>query len=105
MQEGIEINKSLSSLGNVLSAVQQSQAQQRALANANGGGAAGDAVGAGAHHIPYSSHTLTKLMQDSIGGTAKTLMFVNLNPDAANAAETRTSLDFAKKARQVKQGT
>lgn len=43
-------------------------------------------------HIPYRNHKLTMLMSDSLGGTAKTLMFVNVSPTDSNLDETQTSL-------------
>lgn len=56
-QESIEINKSLSALLGVL-----------------------DAVSRGARQVPYRDHRLTQLLEDSIGGTAKTLMVLNCSP-------------------------
>lgn len=44
-------------------------------------------------HIPYRNHKLTMLMSDSLGGTAKTLMFVNVSPTDANLDETHGSLE------------
>ena len=88
-----------------LAMMQQSQARQRANGGINGKGNGNDGDVADGSHIPYKDHMLTRIMQDSIGGTAKTLMFVNVSPDPANGAETRTSLEFARKARQVRQGT
>lgn len=41
------------------------------------------------------------LMSDSIGGNAKTLMFVNCSPADYNRRETANSLDFAKRCRNV----
>lgn len=43
-------------------------------------------------HIPYRNHKLTMLMSDSLGGTAKTLMFVNVSPTDYNIDETQSSL-------------
>ena len=65
LKEAQAINKSLSALGDVISAL------------------ASEAV-----HIPYRNHKLTMLMSDSLGGTAKTLMFVNVSPTDANIDET-----------------
>ena len=42
-------------------------------------------------HIPYRNHKLTMLMSDSLGGTAKTLMFVNVSPTDSNVDETNVS--------------
>ena len=51
--------------------------------------------------MPYRNHKLTQLMSDSLGGNAKTLMFVNLSPTAWNAQETLSSLVYATRAKQV----
>ena len=66
LKEAQAINKSLSALGDVISAL------------------ASEAV-----HIPYRNHKLTMLMSDSLGGTAKTLMFVNVSPTDSNLDETQ----------------
>ena len=110
MKEAVEINKSLTALGDVLQAIVTSQ-------NYFGGGEGGNssfgssAAGPspGDHSaaqgptwaIPYRNHKLTQLMQDSLGGSAKTLMFVNLSPCSAD--ESLMSLRFASRARQVRQ--
>jgi hypothetical protein len=78
LKEAIEINKSLSALGDVM-----------------------DALTKGHKQVPYRNHKLTMLMQDSIGGSAKTLMFVNCSPAQSNADETKMSLMWASRARQV----
>jgi len=41
-------------------------------------------------------------MQDSLGGNAKTLMFVNCSPSEYNKSETKNSLDYAKRVKQIK---
>merc|ERR1719409_792069 len=77
-KEAIEINKSLTALGDVMSAITS-----------------------GAKVVPYRNHKLTMLMQDSLGGTAKTLMFVNISPSSYNADETVSALKYASRARCI----
>lgn len=78
-EEANAINLSLSALGNVISALSE-----------------------GAKFIPYRNHILTKLMKDSLGGTAKTLMFVNASPSVYNENETKNSLDYATRVKKIK---
>ncbi|CAI5957124.1 unnamed protein product [Closterium sp. NIES-65] len=78
LREAQSINKSLSALGDVISALAQ------------GGG-----------HIPYRNHKLTMLMSDSLGGNAKTLMFVNISPADGNLDETHNSLTYATRVRSI----
>jgi len=82
LKEASAINKSLSALGNVISA----------LASESG-------------HIPYRDHKLTMLMSDSLGGNAKTLMFVNVSPTDDNLEETQNSLTYATRVRTIKNDT
>ena len=70
LKEANAINKSLSALGNVIAI----------LGEGKGG------------FIPYRDNKLTMLMKDSLGGNAKTLMFVNVSPAEMNADESNTSL-------------
>ncbi|KAI5419284.1 kinesin-like protein KIN-14B [Lathyrus oleraceus] len=49
--------------------------------------------------IPYENSTLTKLLADSLGGSSKTLMIVNVCPSVANLSETLMSLNFSARAR------
>jgi len=78
LKEAIEINKSLSALGDVIEALTKS-----------------------AKIIPYRNHKLTQLMQDSLGGTSKTLMFVNCSPASSNLDETVMSLKYATRAKKI----
>merc|ERR1740138_977663 len=77
-KEAIEINKSLTALGDVMMA-----------------------CATNAKMIPYRNHKLTQLMQDSLGGSAKTLMFVNISPSSSNTDETINSLKYASRARCI----
>ena len=53
----------------------------------------------------YRNHKLTQLMMDSIGGNAKTLMFVNVSPALSNTEETVSALTYATRAKQVPRGS
>merc|ERR1719487_743337 len=77
-KEAIEINKSLTALGDVIEALTK-----------------------GAKIIPYRNHKLTMVMQDALGGTAKTLMFVNCSPAQSNCDETLMSLKYATRAKKI----
>jgi len=77
-KEAIEINKSLTALGNVIESLTQGQS-----------------------HVPYKNHKLTQVMQDALGGTSKTLMFVNCSPASSNLDETLMSLKYATRAKLI----
>ena len=78
MQEAQSINKSLSALGDVISALSSGQ-----------------------DFIPYRNNKLTMLMQDSLGGNSKTLMFVNISPADYNTDETVISLTYASRVKLI----
>ena len=42
------------------------------------------------------------LMKDSLGGSAKTLMFVNVSPSCYNEAESKNSMDYATRVKKIK---
>uniref|UniRef100_A0A0D3G7C5 Kinesin-like protein n=1 Tax=Oryza barthii TaxID=65489 RepID=A0A0D3G7C5_9ORYZ len=81
LKESQFINKSLSALGDVISA----------LASKNA-------------HIPYRNSKLTHLLQSSLGGDCKTLMFVQISPSSADSGETLCSLNFASRVRAIDHG-
>ena len=80
MEEGIAINESLRMLKSVF----------RILGEANKPLAKGQK----AEIVQYRGNMLTELMQDSLGGNAKTLMFVNVGPAASNISESVDSLAY-----------
>ncbi|KAF4395835.1 hypothetical protein F8388_018109 [Cannabis sativa] len=51
--------------------------------------------------IPYENSMLTKVLADSLGGTSKTLMMLNVCPNALNLKETISSLNFGARARNA----
>ena len=53
-------------------------------------------------HIPFRDSKLTRLLQNSLGGNAKTLLFVMGSPHEDNEEETVSTLQFAGRARHIK---
>ena len=56
----------------------------------------------GHQHIPYRDSALTKLLKDSLGGNAKTLMIATLGPADYNALESASTLRYAERAKKIK---
>lgn len=52
-------------------------------------------------HIPYRDSKLTRLLQDSLGGNAKTFLIATISPSRNNADESISTLKFADRAKQV----
>ncbi|XP_035680262.1 kinesin-like protein KIF28P isoform X3 [Branchiostoma floridae] len=85
LKEGANINKSLSALGNVISA----------LADLSSGGKKKVMV-------PYRDSVLTKLLQNALGGNSKTVMIAALSPADINYDETLSTLRYADRAKKIK---
>jgi kinesin family protein C2/C3 len=81
LKEAQAINKSLSALADVITA-----------------------LGGKSKHVPFRNSKLTFVLQDSLEGNSKTLMFVNCSPVAYNSSETKCSLQFAERCRAVALG-
>ncbi|XP_008782799.2 kinesin-like protein KIN-14I isoform X1 [Phoenix dactylifera] len=92
---GSERIKKSGSAGNQLKEAQSINKSLSALADVIG------ALSSDGQHIPYRNHKLTMLMSDSIGGNAKTLMFVNVSPAESNLDETYNSLMYASRVRCI----
>lgn len=80
LDEAKNINKSLSALGNVIAA----------LADGN------------KSHIPYRDSKLTRILQESLGGNAKTTVVICCSPASYNESETKSTLEFGKRAKTIK---
>ncbi|WAQ94344.1 KINH-like protein [Mya arenaria] len=80
LDEAKNINKSLSALGNVISA----------LAEGN------------KSHVPYRDSKLTRILQESLGGNARTTMIICCSPASYNDSETKSTLLFGQRAKTIK---
>ncbi|CAH1790380.1 unnamed protein product [Owenia fusiformis] len=80
LDEAKNINKSLSALGNVISA----------LADGN------------KSHIPYRDSKLTRILQESLGGNARTTVIICCSPASFNESETKSTLQFGQRAKTIK---
>ncbi|XP_026424368.1 kinesin-like protein KIN-14B isoform X1 [Papaver somniferum] len=74
----LHVKKSLSALGDVLSSLTSKKEM-----------------------IPYENSRLTRLLEDSIGGSSKTLLIVNVCPNASNLPKTLSALTFSARARSA----
>ncbi|KAH1051725.1 Kinesin-like protein KIN-14Q [Glycine max] len=81
LKETQNINRSLSALGDVISALATKSS-----------------------HIPFRNSKLTHLLQDSLGGDSKALMFVQISPNENDLSETICSLNFASRVRGIELG-
>ena len=82
LKEGIDINKGLLALGNVISAL-------------------GDDTKRGKVHVPYRVSKITRILQDSLGGNSKTLMICCVSPSAPSFYESLNALRYANRARNI----
>nr|VZI25993.1 unnamed protein product [Spirometra erinaceieuropaei] len=80
LKEATRINLSLSTLGNVISALVDKKST----------------------HVPYRDSKLTRLLQDSLGGNSKTVMIANIGPASYNYEETINTLRYASRAKNIK---
>ena len=80
LDEAKRINSSLSALGNVISALTSQNAS----------------------HVPYRDSKLTRLLQSSLGGNAKTALLVCVSASSLQCEETVSSLRFGIRAKRVK---
>eukprot|EP00761_Pharyngomonas_kirbyi_P008531 gb/GECH01008543.1/.p1 GENE.gb/GECH01008543.1/~~gb/GECH01008543.1/.p1 ORF type:complete len:902 (+),score=194.95 gb/GECH01008543.1/:1-2706(+) len=78
-REGVAINKSLSMLGNVISALAKGDQQ----------------------FVPYRNSVLTHLLRDSLGGNSYTMMVAALSPAHMNYDETLSTLRYADRAKKI----
>ncbi|XP_077095109.1 kinesin-like protein KIF28 isoform X3 [Siphateles boraxobius] len=83
LKEGTAINLSLTTLGNVISAL------------------ADTALGKKVVHIPYRDSVLTKLLQSALGGNSRTVMIATLSPADICYEESLSTLRYAERAKRI----
>ncbi|CAB3400058.1 unnamed protein product [Caenorhabditis bovis] len=83
LEEGGNINKSLTTLGMVISALAERTNSKKEK------------------FIPYRDSVLTWLLKDSLGGNSRTVMIATLSPAADNYEETLSTLRYADRAKKI----
>nr|CAD7571225.1 unnamed protein product [Timema californicum] len=85
LKEGANINKSLTTLGKVISALAEVATKKKKKAD----------------HIPYRDSVLTWLLRENLGGNSKTAMIAAISPADINYDETLSTLRYADRAKQI----
>eukprot|EP01059_Diplonema_ambulator_P037272 TRINITY_DN976_c0_g1_i1.p1 TRINITY_DN976_c0_g1~~TRINITY_DN976_c0_g1_i1.p1 ORF type:complete len:1666 (+),score=653.65 TRINITY_DN976_c0_g1_i1:360-5000(+) len=80
--EGANINKSLATLGQVISALADEACGKK-------------------KHIPYRDSVLTWILKDNLGGNSKTMMIATVSPSFDNYEETMSTLRYAERAKKI----
>ncbi|XP_072237933.1 kinesin heavy chain isoform X2 [Leuresthes tenuis] len=80
LDEAKNINRSLSALGNVISALAEGTKS----------------------HVPYRDSKMTRILQDSLGGNCRTTMFICCSPSSYNDTETKSTLMFGQRAKTIR---
>ncbi|XP_069117737.1 kinesin-like protein KIF28P isoform X2 [Argopecten irradians] len=83
LREGSAINQSLSTLGNVISALADQATSKKKVI------------------VPYRNSVLTMLLQSALGGNSRTIMIAALSPAAINYDETLSTLRYADRAKRI----
>ncbi|XP_059923189.1 kinesin-like protein KIF1A isoform X3 [Gadus macrocephalus] len=92
LKEGANINKSLTTLGKVISA----------LAEVDSGPNKNKKKKKVENHIPYRDSVLTWLLRENLGGNSRTAMVAALSPADINYDETLSTLRYADRAKQIR---
>lgn len=82
-KEGVQINMGLLALSNCIAALTDVNRREWG-------------------HIPYRDSKLTRLLQDSLGGNSRTVMFACVSPADSNTDETLSTLKYASRARSIR---
>ncbi|EFA85017.1 kinesin-3 [Heterostelium album PN500] len=87
LKEGANINKSLSTLGKVISALAENSSTTNPKKQV---------------FVPYRDSVLTYLLKESLGGNSKTIMIAAISPADINFDETLSTLRYADSAKKIK---
>ncbi|XP_030069556.1 stAR-related lipid transfer protein 9 [Microcaecilia unicolor] len=113
LTEGSNINKSLVTLGIVISALAQNSQMFSSCQSINSITSEGDSCSPGSHsagsiggsrrqsYIPYRDSVLTWLLKDSLGGNSKTIMIATISPASTSYNETMSALRYASNAKNI----
>ncbi|KAM8703883.1 hypothetical protein ACLKA7_008503 [Drosophila subpalustris] len=100
LKEGAHINKSLVTLGSVISALAE-QSSAAVMHNSTSLATTPNSATKRVLYIPYRDSTLTYLLKDSLGGNSKTIMIAALSPADCNYSETLSTLRYANRAKNI----
>ncbi|XP_029454555.1 stAR-related lipid transfer protein 9 [Rhinatrema bivittatum] len=113
LTEGSNINKSLVTLGIVISTLAQNSQMFSSCQSINTIASDGDSYTPGSHsggsfggsrrqsYIPYRDSVLTWLLKDSLGGNSKTIMIATISPASTSYNETVSALRYASNAKNI----
>lgn len=103
MDEAKNINKSLSALGNVISALAEGTVGRSPLTSVSACRKEANCTCDGSvflfqkSHVPYRDSKMTRILQDSLGGNCRTTIIICCSPSVYNEAETKTTLMFGQR--------
>ncbi|XP_048207295.1 kinesin-like protein KIF19 [Perognathus longimembris pacificus] len=83
MKEGAHINRSLLALGNCINALSEKG-------------------GSRAQYVNFRDSKLTRLLKDALGGNSRTVMIAHISPASSSFEESRTTLLYAYRAKNIK---
>ncbi|KAM4690523.1 stAR-related lipid transfer protein 9 [Rhinophrynus dorsalis] len=108
LTEGSNINRSLVTLGIVISALAQNSQMTSSCQSINSIASDGDSGSPGSMngakrqpYVPYRDSILTWLLKDSLGGNSKTIMIATVSPSSSSYNETMSTLRYASHAKNI----
>lgn len=102
IRELTSINKSLSALGNVISALGNLKDKEENNARNHNTSSFFSSISNTNNYIPYRDSKLTRILQDSLGGNTRTIFILNVSPLLKNVSETISTLNFGERLKNIK---